>query len=753
MTFDIIFFAFSLVACCIIAYILVMLWFSNARTTQLKSFIGFGAAAVVWTFFSAIASIAATQHFQLIYTMHLVAGCVFPYVFLWYALNLSGSKLVRSKPFVVAICTLPLLDAIAFATNSMHRLMFLTYDYPDLPTGPLFWVHAVFGYAAFLISLITIAAYAFRTARKTPMMVIAALSTLFPFIINVLLAFNMLGTRHDLTSIGFFVTFALFFLTTYRTAPFSFKSVALTNIFTSLSDVILISNSKGVIIDSNNAFHNTFPAFTMTAGKTTVEEFMSWLSNRTVSYWPEKLLLGIHNVSGSHESGEFSVRLKACTNTPEDISAADDISTFTLRRDFIDNINKKSSGYLITMSNVSIYRAMISEINNQNEHLLELKELAEQASKSKSLFLANMSHEIRTPINAITGMTTIVRQTDDMEKIRSCMNKVDAASRQLLGIINDILDLSKIEADRMQLAQESFELPTTLLNIKSIIEINAAVKEQSLEFHIADNVPQVVLGDDMRLSQILLNLLSNAVKFTPNNGNISLCANLIETINDAHKIEIKVRDNGIGMTEEQQARLFRSFEQADVRISKQYGGSGLGLVISKNLAELMGGSISLDSEFGVGSCFTVQVCLKAGDGNLIKQSEAESDYDFSGRTVLLAEDIEINREIVMELLSGNGINVVCAEDGSKAVELYLENPQGYDIIFMDIHMPVMDGYEATKAIRTSGSVNADDIPIMAMTANAFSEDVASCRAAGMDDHIAKPIDYDLLLKKMAKLLG
>ena len=752
MAFDILFFSFSLLACAVIFYILTMLWFSNARSSQLKSFLMFGGAVGVWLLFSAIASIAAPQHFTMLYTVHAVTGCVFPYVFLWYALNYCNSKLTRIKPFIFILCAIPLLDAAAFATNPLHRLMFLTYDYPDLPTGPLFWIHAIFSYIAFLGALITIFAHIFRRARKTPMVIITAFGTLLPFVINLLLALNLLGTRRDFTSVGFFITFALFFLTTYRSGPFSFKSIALTNIFTSLSDVILISNARGVVVDSNTAFRGSFPEFPLTVGKTTVTEFMAWLSPRVFSCQPENLLLGIDDIGTLHENGEFSVLNNGYSTLPDNVSNIGEIRTFTLHRDLIQH-KKKPSGFLITMSDVSAYRAMISEINQQNEHLTELKELAEQTSKTKSSFLANMSHEIRTPINAITGMAAIARGTDDLEKIHDCMNKVDAASRQLLGIINDILDMSKIEANRMELASEVFELPAMILNIKSIIEITASAKGQKLEVLISENLPQAVVGDDMRLSQILLNLLSNAVKFTPNNGNISLSAKLLETKDDIHFLEIAVKDDGIGMTAEQQNRLFQSFEQADKSISKRYGGSGLGLVISRGLAELMDGGITLESEFGKGSCFTVRFCLRVGDKDFIAQNAAAQSYDFNGLTALLAEDIEINREIVTTMLEGVGIRVDCAEDGQQAVDIFLAAPKLYDIIFMDIHMPVMDGYSATRLIRASEAPNAADIPIMAMTANAFSEDVENCRNAGMNDHISKPIEFDLLFKKMALLIG
>ena len=391
--------------------------------------------------------------------------------------------------------------------------------------------------------------------------------------------------------------------------------------------------------------------------------------------------------------------------------------------------------------------------NEMTQNLMQAREDALSSTKSKSEFLANMSHEIRTPINAITGMTAIARGSDDIEAIHRCLKKVDAASQQLLRIINDILDMSKIEANKMKLAAEPFELLSVVQNVESIIEIRAAEKKQKFTVNTSSDIPSVVVGDDLRLSQILLNLLSNAVKFTPEEGEISLSLHLLSSSNNLHSFEVQIRDNGIGISEEQQNRLFSSFEQAEKGTSKRYGGTGLGLVISRRLANLMDGDITLESEEGKGSCFTVSFCLGVGKTDTIDNTEKTYDYDFSGKTILLAEDIAINREIVLVLLEGFSVTIECAENGQEAVDLFTANPQKYDLIFMDIQMPVMDGYTATKAIRNSGVANAQTVPIVAMTANAFAEDVAQCKAVGMDDHIAKPIDINLLLHKMNDFLG
>jgi len=398
-------------------------------------------------------------------------------------------------------------------------------------------------------------------------------------------------------------------------------------------------------------------------------------------------------------------------------------------------------------------KATLKEMHKVEADLRLARDIAEESTSAKSSFLANMSHEIRTPINAITGMATIARSTNNINKIHDCLDVIDVSSRQLLGIINDILDMSKIEARKMELACEPFDIRTTISNIRSIIGMQAEKKEQNLMVTIADNVPKLVLGDDMRLSQIFLNLLSNAVKFTPDKGNISFDLRLVDSQDGLNYMEAQVKDNGIGISPDQHERLFRSFEQAEKETSRRYGGTGLGLAISKHIAQLMNGDIQVDSELGKGSCFTVRFCMESSGKDITTHSDEKTAYSFKDSRILLVEDVEINQEIVKALLSEYGFTIDCADNGKLAVNMFLENPMRYDIIFMDVHMPVMDGYTATRAIRNSIAPNAKTIPILAMTANAFSEDVKECLEAGMDDHIAKPVDLDLLLGKITHLLA
>ncbi len=534
----------------------------------------------------------------------------------------------------------------------------------------------------------------------------------------------------------------------------------------------------------------------------------------------------------------------------------------------------------------------ITEKRLLEKELLAAKELAEQSSRAKGEFLSRMSHEMRTPLNAIIGMTHIARSSRDSEKKEYCLDKIDEASTHLLGVINDILDMSKIEANKFELSQTEFSFEKMLMRVANVINFRVDEKKQNLIINMAQNMPEAVIADEQRLAQVITNLLSNAVKFTPEQGTITLSASLWREEDGLCILLFSVTDTGIGISAEQKSRLFRSFEQADGGISRRFGGTGLGLAICKSIVELMGGEIWVNSEAGKGSTFSFTIkarravppsnetarpflgrenlrllavddspevreyflalarkldlsCEVASDGleamrvidrnkrqpfsivfadwrmpgmngieltreikkrfgeNVVvimisaaewgdieteakaagvdgfvpkplfpsqivncineclglepaEQEAAESQprhaNTLAGRRILLVEDIEINREIVLSLLQHTGISIDCAENGRQAVAMFENGPDQYDMIFMDIHMPEMDGYEATKRIRSLEMAEASAIPIVAMTANVFREDIEQCLAAGMNDHIGKPIDLEEIMVKLKRNL-
>ncbi|MDL2292381.1 response regulator [Acholeplasma sp. OttesenSCG-928-E16] len=525
----------------------------------------------------------------------------------------------------------------------------------------------------------------------------------------------------------------------------------------------------------------------------------------------------------------------------------------------------------------------VKDLEKYNSKLIEETKKADSANKSKSVFLANMSHEIRTPINAILGMTQIGLKATEKERKDYCLNKIDEASNHLLGVINDILDISKIEADKLELSYIWFDFEKTLQNLAEVIAFRMNEKEISFSVNFDRNLPNSIYADDQRMSQVIANFLSNAVKFTPEGGKVELKAQLLAEKDGLYTIRVSVSDTGIGISKETKSKLFQNFVQAESGTSRKYGGTGLGLSISKRIVELAKGTIGVESEVGHGSVFyfdftcegktlekevyslentnlnilvidkdkavhnffmdfssiykidcdiscsedegikllqtnkysivfvsqsisndkgirliksineldkkTNVIYLSTLDINSIEEHNKDiiiykvlpkplfqttilnmindilgkayfeekivlnSDEGiFKDYTILLAEDVEINREVFTAILESTGIKIDSVENGLLAVESFKENPNKYDLIMMDVQMPEMDGLTATKVIRNLDTEKAKTIPIIAMTANVFKEDVEKSLSAGMNDHLGKPIDYELLVQKLRKYL-
>ena len=914
MSAELIFFIISMLTCAAIGYILIILKTGDTRDKRMRSFFSLCVQVFAWIMLNAVVVVVNPVYYAFAYTIKLIIVCIVPFGTFWFILHFIDSKLVQSRLVKYIFIVIPAIDVLIMITNPLHMLVFSSYESISnaaivFPKGPLFWAHLAATAMCVLASYVFLLIYIVKNIKQRPYLIIACIGALIPYILNIVYTFNIIEFPHDTTPLGYFLTVILFAYTSYQSQLFHFKSDILNELFDSLhSASIVIINKKGNVIDFNAALQKDFPTFAPVLGKTTVREFTDFLRIHTCSCSPESLINQIQSGQKEDFNGEINLR----TDNGK-------IKTFNLAWIVIRPRGRVSS-YIIILFDVSEYRAMIREINEKNIHLVSLKEMAESASLAKSTFLANMSHEIRSPLNAIIGMTAIGKSSRTADKKDYSFEKIDNASKHLLGVINDILDMSKIEANKFDLSPISFHFEKMLQKVISIITFRVDERKQKLYINIDNNIPPLLLGDDQRLAQVITNLLSNAVKFTPEEGIIRLNAHLLSIDGDMCHIQISVIDTGIGITDEDKARLFRSFEQAEAGTSRKYGGTGLGLAISKRIVELMGGEIWIESEPGHGSTFTFTVRLKQelnGPKRLLPQGIKRSDIrifavddepdireffmeiagnldiacsvagsaeeaiemlsyddnynvyfldwklpgmnglelariirgktrtksivilfsstdwsiiedeahdvgldkflpkplfastivdlinectgpdiepdisikdeltdDFSGYTILLAEDVEINREIVLTLLEPTQLSVDCAENGAEAVDMYRKAPDKYDMIFMDVQMPEMDGYEATQRIRAleaerssasnalefasqtpvqtsdkterSSISNASEflsgIPIIAMTANVFREDIERCLEAGMNDHIGKPLDFSDVFHILRKYL-
>lgn len=398
-----------------------------------------------------------------------------------------------------------------------------------------------------------------------------------------------------------------------------------------------------------------------------------------------------------------------------------------------------------------------------NQQLTEALQAAQIASNSKTMFLSNMSHDIRTPMNAILGFTTLLaKDADHPAKVREYTRKITASGQHLLGLINDVLDVSKIESGKAVLNLGEFTLDSMISSIDTIIRPMAAGRNQKFDITVSGMKNERLIGDETRMNQIMINLLSNSVKYTPEGGQIWLrIIGLEQRSSQYEHFKIEVEDNGYGMTPEYLKVIFDAFTRAENSTTNKVQGTGLGMAITKNIVELMGGTIHVSSEVDKGTIFTVELELRIPDRAAEEHSvktlklpaEETINQVLDGKHFLVAEDNEINSEILLALLDGEGATCTVAENGSLAVELFSSSEPGtYDAILMDVQMPEMNGYDATRKIRSLSRPDASAIPIIAMTANAFAEDIKDALDAGMNDHIAKPIDMEIIKRVLSKYL-
>ena len=416
--------------------------------------------------------------------------------------------------------------------------------------------------------------------------------------------------------------------------------------------------------------------------------------------------------------------------------------------------------------NNELQKQAMKEMEESNKKLKKAKDIAtealqtaENANKAKTDFLSNMSHDIRTPMNAIIGMTSLIRHdAGNKDKVIEYADKIDISSQHLLGIINDVLDMSKIEAGKTVFKYTDFSMPDLIEELNTIFQPQIAERNQTLMV-IKENIRhEWVNGDQVHLMQIFSNLLSNAVKYTQEGGKIQFLVEECETNSSVYaKYRFLVSDNGMGMSADFKETIFDPFTRAEGSVTNKIQGTGLGMAITRNLVEAMGGTIDVESELGQGSCFEVLIDLRIAEDRSVsstvqEEKNEQNDNIFQGMRFLCAEDNELNAEILTELLKIEGAECTICENGEEILKTFEKSAPGdYDMILMDVQMPVMNGYEATKAIRRSSHELAKKIPIIAMTANAFSEDIQHSLAAGMNAHVSKPVEMRVLEKTIRSI--
>ena len=682
-----------------------------------------------------------------------IAICLVPIALLYLGMVILNPNW-QIKPVYALFLIIPLLSIIMVFTDPLHHLFFVHFSLysSEAVYGAYYYFHSIYSYSCIAAGVVLMLIAAIHNSgffsRQSLLVISGVFITAVP---NILYSFGVGHLPFSVSVAAFTLSILCFLIAFIKYRFITAMPITLRNVVDLISDGYLVLDAQHCIVSYNKALLNLLP--------------------RTVS-----ITLGTNLRSFIEKYFKLSVY---------DMYLTLQAQAETQRKTVSTELHISGDTYVsaeitpVIQHNASIGSIILLKDITQSKQLIEV---SRAESRYKSEFLSNMSHEIRTPMNAIIGMVNIGKSSANIERKDHCFSRIEDASKHLMGIINDILDLSKIEAGKFELSPEIFVFEKMLARVENVVKFRADEKNQTLTVNIDNNIPETLSGDDQRLAQVITNLIGNAVKFTPEHGSITLNTKLLAEENNVCTIQFDVKDSGIGISPEQQARLFQSFSQAETSTSRKFGGTGLGLSISKRIIEMMNGKVWIESELGKGATFSfiVQLLRSAKEKQDLpeqseKQSKAEADITglYKGVHILLAEDVEVNREIVMAMLENSLIEIDCAENGEEAVRMFSEAPDKYKMIFMDVQMPVMDGYEATRRIRKIEALserpkenvleNAEHspqllesslrIPIIAMTANVFRQDIEKCLESGMNDHIGKPLTYDDVLKQLKQYLG
>ena len=773
---------------------------------------------------------------------------------------------LQLKPKHALFMVIPVVSIVMVFTNPLHNLFFVNLSLysSEAVYGAYYYFHSLYSYGCIAVGIILMITSSMRNSglfsMQSMLVIIGIVVTLVP---NMLYSFGIGNMSFSISMVAFSLSIPCFAIAFLKYRFIVSMPITIRQVVDHISDGYLVIDKNSKIMTSNQTLHQLFPDSGAIALGTDLRIFA------------ERYFLDI----------SYEQLLELQTTAVEQQKA-------TITEGYAEG-DMYVSVEVIPIINRNLHSGSIILIKDITQSKL-LIEATQSASRAKSEFLSHMSHEIRTPLNAIIGMINIGRNAEDVDRKNYCFERADSASKHLLTLINNVLDMSKIEADKFELSYSKFDFEKMLMQVTNLT--NVRVEEKQLEFivNFRNGVPAYIESDELRLSQVITNLLTNAIKFIPEKGRVTLSIDNIEETDDEITLRIEVADTGIGISKEQQERLFTSYTQANVNITKEYGGTGLGLVISKQIIELMGGNIWVESELGEGSKFiftiktkkfedrpraklsaslkpedirilvvddsveireyfahimealhfpcdvaaggkqaidmiqnaknkpyniffidwqmphmngielakkiktiepdnSIVIMISLSEWNTIEKeataagvdqfiskllfpstlinainlcigveayessesvlnSKKHHQCDFSSYALLIAEDIDINREIMSAVLDETKVSIDYAENGKVAVSLFSQQPEKYDLILMDVNMPEMDGHEATKTIRALDIKRAKDIPIIAMTANVFKKDIEKCIESGMNDHTGKPVDPDALFVLLNKYL-
>ncbi|MDR1496484.1 MAG: response regulator, partial [Clostridiales Family XIII bacterium] len=720
------FFFTSLAIFAVMAYFLGMLWFSDERNRKHLGLFALGLSMICWILFNAIGMICEDKYFTLFYMLRTLAVAVNPYCALAFAREITNSPLLH-KPIIGRLnIILPIVCCALIITNPLHHLFFVRFVYPHAVFASPYWIYYVLLIAVWVLAFIVLLRYFYKALHRKRMFAILVVAAAAPIVTNIMFNVPQIEPPHDFVPYFYFLTFAVFALFTNPSGSFNLQTKALSGIVDSSPDLYFIIDPRGVTVDGNLKKHAGFALLDFLPGETTLDDMIKFMQSygaknptlRTSLLDPEKTFDGI-DLTVTLPDKEKGIRLYTFS--------------FTKR---IMLYKQKYKGFIVIMSDVSEYRRMIDKINSQNENLVRLKEVAEQASETKSNFLANMSHEMRTPLNAIIGLSELELGEENVDgTARENLEKIYGAGMTLLSTINDVLDISKIESGKFELTPVEYDTPSL---INDTITLNIMrIHEKPIDFrlHVDEDMPAALFGDELRVKQVFNNILSNAFKYT-REGTVDWSIEF-ERDGDSVWLISTVRDSGIGIKKEDMAKLFSDYNQVDTKSNRAIEGTGLGLAITKKVVGMMDGDILVESEYMKGSTFTLRLRQGYVNDKVIGKNISESLMRFSYTDkkrdksqkmlrawipyarVLVVDDVPTNLDVARGMMKPYGMTIDCVTSGQAAIDRIRGDDVQYDAIFMDHMMPEMDGIEATRIIREKiGTDYAKNVPVVALTANA-----------------------------------